>query len=155
MTKQKTTILAELQKGLLVGPRPFCALAEKADCTEREAFAIVQSFMHDGTIRKFGGFINHNAAGFKANGMVVWDVPENLLEEIGKQLSQYKNISHCYARPRSDQWPYRLYTMIHGRSRQEVENAAKEISQKEGIMNYKILFSVKEYKKVNRWLGGD
>ena len=60
MTEQETKILTELQKGLPVGPRPFCALAEKADCTEKEAFSIVQSFMHDGTIRKFGGFINHS-----------------------------------------------------------------------------------------------
>ena len=152
MTEQETIILAELQKGMPVGPRPFCFLAEKANCTEKEALKIVQAFVADGTIRKIGGFINHYAAGFQANGMVVWDVDEKRLEEIGSRLAQYKNVSHCYARPWSEKWPYRLYTMVHGRSRQEVVDQAKEISEKEGIKNYEILFSLKEYKKVNRWL---
>jgi siroheme decarboxylase len=153
MNQLETTILAELQKGLPMGSRPFCALAEKAGCTEMEALKIVQAFVRDGTIRKFGGFINHYAAGVQANGMVVWDVEESRLVELGERLSAYKNVSHCYARPASEQWPYRLYTMIHGRTRQEVEDQAKEMAKKEGIANYKILFSVKEYKKVNRWLG--
>jgi siroheme decarboxylase len=152
MTEHETKILAQLQKGLSVGPRPFCTLAEAAGCTEKEALAIVQSFVRDGTIRKFGGFINHYAAGFLANGMVVWGVSEERLEEIGRRFSQYKNISHCYARPRSDKWPYRLYTMIHCRTSAEVEKLAEEMAQKEGIADYKILFSTKEYKKVNRWL---
>jgi len=152
MTQQETIILAELQNGLAVGPRPFCALAEKAGCTEEEAFNAVQALVKNGTIRKLGGFINHIAAGFQANGMVVWDVEENRVEEAGKCLSSYQNVSHCYARPRSEKWPYRLYTMIHGRSRKEVEEQAKEMSAWEGIPNYKIVFSVREYKKANRWL---
>ena len=153
MTELEISILTYLQKGLLIGPRPFWALAEKAGCTEQEAIDIVQAFVRNGTIRKFGGFINHYAAGFRANGMVVWEVEESRLGDAGKRLSAYKNVSHCYARPTSDQWPYRLYTMIHGRTRQEVEDQAKEMSEKEDIANYKILFSIREFKKVNRWLG--
>jgi siroheme decarboxylase len=153
MTRQETIILTELQKGLSSGPRPFCGLAEKGGCTEKEALKIVQGFVRDGTIRKLGGFVNHYAAGFQANGMVVWDVEESRLEKAGERLSGYKNVSHCYARPRSDKWPYRLYTMIHGRSRREVEEQAREMAAAEGIPDYKILFSVREYKKVNRWLG--
>jgi siroheme decarboxylase len=153
MTEQETIILAELQKGLPVGSRPFCDLAEKAGCTEKKVLKIVQAFVRDGTIRKLGGFVNHYAAGFQANGMVVWDVEERRLEEAGKRLSSYKNVSHCYARPTSELWPYRLYTMIHGRTRQEVERQVKEMSKDEGIANFQILFSVKEYKKVNKWLG--
>jgi DNA-binding Lrp family transcriptional regulator len=152
MTRQETAILTELQKGLPVGPRPFCALAEKAGCTEKEALSIVQALVKDGIIRKLGGFVNHYAAGFEANGMAVWDVEESRLEEAGRKLSAYKNVSHCYARPKSEKWPFRLYTMIHGRSRQEVEEQAKKMSEAQGIPNYKILFSVREYKKVNRWL---
>ncbi len=152
MTKQEIAVLEQLQRGISVGSRPFLELAGKTGCTEQEALDIVQSFIRDGTIRKFGGFINHYAAGFQANGMVVWDVNEDRLEEAGRRLSQHKNVSHCYARPASDQWPYRLYTMVHGHTRQEVDAMVKDMSKKEGIANYKILFSVREYKKVNRWL---
>jgi siroheme decarboxylase len=153
LTDKQEAVLSRLQKGFPVSPRPFLALAGEAGCTEQEALDIVQEFQQDGTIRKLGGFINHYAAGFTANGMVVWDVDESRLEELGKKLSAYKNVSHCYARPKSEAWPYRLYTMVHGRSRQEVENAVKAMSKNEGIPGYKILFSTKEYKKVNRWLG--
>ncbi len=153
MTEKETAILSQLQKGLPVVSRPFEELAKIAGCAEREALDIVESFIKDGTIRKFGGFINHYAAGFAANGMVVWNVPESRLEEIGNRFSRYKNVSHCYARPTSEKWPYRLYTMIHCRTRQEVEDAAQGMAKKEGIADYKILFSIKEYKKVNRWLG--
>jgi len=153
MTNAQSAILAELQKGFPITPRPFLALAQAAGCTEEEALTIVQNFVADGTIRKFGGFLNHYLAGFSANAMVVWDVDETRVVELGKRMSRYKNVSHCYARPKSKAWPYHLYTMIHGKTRDGVEKQAREMSEKEGIKNFKVLFSVKEYKKVNRWLG--
>jgi siroheme decarboxylase len=154
MTGLQTAILAQLQKGLPIVPRPFEELGKLTGCSEQEALDTVRALVEDGAIRKFGAFINHYAAGFAANAMVAWDVPEERLEAVGQSFSQYKNISHCYARPRSEKWPYRLYTMIHCRTKQDVENLAKELSEKEGITNFKVLFSAKEYKKVNRWLEG-
>lgn len=150
LTESDKALLRELQRDMPLCARPFAEIASRAGLAEEaeeEAIARVREWLASGIIRRLGAFIRHREAGFTANGMAVWDVPEERIEEIGRRLAEREDISHCYARPRSGRWPYRLYTMIHGKSEEEVKNIAAEIAGKEKIKNYKILFSTRELKK--------
>ncbi len=146
-TDQEITLIRELQKGFDVCSRPFAALAERAGLTEDQLIAKLKEWKANGTIRRVGVIVNHYKAGFNANGMVVWDVPEDQIVEMGERLIQHEAITHCYSRPKCDRWPYRLYTMVHARSKEEVEAIVRQIAEHEGVEAYRILFSQRELKK--------
>ncbi|HOX28980.1 MAG TPA: AsnC family transcriptional regulator [bacterium] len=141
------SLLRELQKEFPLCEEPFAVIAERVGLTEGEAISRIREWMESGVIRKAGVFIRHGKAGYQANGMAVWNVPSERLEEIGGMMSGRRRVSHCYARPSSDKWPYNIYTMIHGRTREEVEDEAREISAAAGGVAYKVLFSKRELKK--------
>ncbi len=103
--------------------------------------------MRQGTIRRFAAVLNHRQVGFSANGMVVWNCPQDRIDRIGAILASYPEVSHCYSRPAYPEWPYNLYAMIHGRSRQECESIAGKLAAATGLDNFRILFSTKEFKK--------
>ncbi|MFA6450520.1 MAG: AsnC family transcriptional regulator [bacterium] len=147
LTESDIKLLRLLQGGLPMSDRPFAELAERAGLTEEETLRRTRAWLETGVIRRVGAFIAHRRVGFSANGMAVWDVAEDRLEEAGAKMAERASVSHCYARPRSDRWPYRLYTMIHGKTRDEVEAEARNISEELGIAKFKILFSARELKK--------
>jgi DNA-binding Lrp family transcriptional regulator len=147
LTESDKTLLRLLQRELPLCGRPFAELAERAGLTEGEVIRRVRGWLESGIIRRVGAFIVHRRAGFEANGMVVWDVPEERVEETGKKMAMRGSVSHCYARPRSERWPFSLYTMIHGKTRGEVEAEARAIAEELGIERYRILFSARELKK--------
>ena len=91
--------------------------------------------------------ISGEALGFTANGMCVWDVPPEKIEAAGQIMSSFEDVSHCYERPRLEEWPYNMYTMIHGRSKEECQAVAEKIAQAVGISAYQLVFSEKELKK--------
>lgn len=101
-----------------------------------------------GYMRRFASILYHRRAGFQANAMVVWKIPEENVEKIGQKVAEYSAVSHCYQRPTYPNWPYSLFSMIHGRSKNEVENIVQEISKEIGINEYKYLYSTKEFKKI-------
>ena len=98
-------------------------------------------------MRRFAAILFHRKAGFKANGMAVWNVPEEIVDEVGYTLSSYKAVSHCYTRTVNEKWKYNLFSMIHGTSKEEVEQIAKKMSEETGIKDYTILYSTVEFKK--------
>jgi len=147
LTKSDEELLKALQEGLPLCGQPYAELGARAGLSEDEVLRRIREWKDAGVIRKVGAFIAHRSAGIKANGMVVWDVPEDRLEEAGRRMAAHEMVSHCYARPRTARWPFRLYTMVHGRTREEVEAAVREIAAREKIENYKILFSMRELKK--------
>ncbi|SHK22012.1 hypothetical protein [Thermocrinis minervae] len=91
--------------------------------------------------------LNHRKAGFAANGMVVWKVPEERVQEVGNYLAGFKGVSHCYERTTTDSWHYNLFSMVHGREAHEVQTFAERVSKELGIDDYRILFSTREFKK--------
>jgi DNA-binding Lrp family transcriptional regulator len=107
----------------------------------------VKGWKEAGIIRRFGALVAHRRAGITANGMVVWDVPDEDIEKLGAIFAAHKAVSHCYSRPRFTGWPYRLYTMVHGKTREQVNGIAKELSASSGCDKYSILFSTREFKK--------
>jgi DNA-binding Lrp family transcriptional regulator len=140
-------LIQQLQADLPLCPRPFKEIARRVGITEEEVLGSIKQHLRQGVIRRFGAILGHQKLGFVANGMGVWHVPEEDTERVGTIMASYPEVSHCYQRPTSDSWPYNLYTMIHGTSRQECEAVAARISQETGITDYRLLFSVRELKK--------
>ncbi len=141
-------IIRALQEGLPLVSRPFLALAEKLGITEDELLAKVQDFAERGVIRRFGAAVRHQDLGFVSNAMVVWQVPEERIEEVGRLMATFDEVSHCYQRPaRPPDWPYNLFTVVHGQTPEDCREIAARLSRASGIASYRLLFSVAELKK--------
>jgi len=135
------------QEDLPLVPRPFAVLAERIGLDEAGLLEILQSFIDRKLMRRFAAVMNHRSAGFKANAMGVWAVPEDDLEEIGPQMAGFAAVSHCYRRPTYEDWPYTVFTMVHGRTARDCEDTIDAIATETGVDEYTLLWSVKEYKK--------
>ena len=147
MTSAEKGICAAVQDDIPLEPKPFEMLAKKAGISEDEFIKKVNEFLDKGYIRRFGAAIRHRKAGITANGMGVWIVPDEDRERVGKIMASFKEVSHCYERPSFEGWPYNLFTMIHGRTKEDCYEVAKKISEATSIKNYKLLFSSQEFKK--------
>jgi siroheme decarboxylase len=135
------------QEDLPLVPRPFAVQAERIGLTEDELLGILHSFIERKLMRRFAAVMNHRSAGFKANAMGVWAVPEDDLEAIGPQMAGFAAVSHCYRRPTYEDWPYTVFTMVHGRTARDCEDTIDAIASETGVDEYTLLWSVKEYKK--------
>ncbi len=136
-----------VQEDLPLTERPFAAYAELIGCDEDTVLELLKSFKERKLMRRFAAVMNHRSAGFKANAMGVWAVPEAQLDEIGPQMAGFALVSHCYRRPTYDDWPYSIFTMVHGKNAKECEATIAAIHAETGIDEYALLWSVKEYKK--------
>jgi DNA-binding Lrp family transcriptional regulator len=99
-------------------------------------------------MRRFASILNHRKAGFSANAMVVWDVDEAKGEEIGERAAAFSAVSHCYLRPKYANWPYNLFTMVHGKSVEETNSIIEEMAKEIECRGYMPLYSSREFKKV-------
>ena len=132
---------------------PFREIALELKLSEDDVLERLKSYTQQGIIRRFGAILRHQVAGYEANGMSVWNVPGSDVDRVGRILAACPEISHCYERPRSPDWPYNLYGMIHGHSRDEVLNVARKAAEKISIDDYDVLFSVREFKKTSMVYG--
>jgi siroheme decarboxylase len=143
-----------VQEDLPLVERPFAAYGELIGTDESTVLDLLRSFKERKLMRRFAAVMNHRSAGFKANAMGVWAVPDEDLEEIGPQMATFSAVSHCYRRPTYDDWPYSVFTMVHGRSARDCEATIDAIRDETGISEYCLLWSVKEYKKIRlRYFG--
>lgn len=140
-------LIRELQKGLPLVSRPFKEIAERLKMSEEEIINRIDSFIQNGQIRRFGAAVRHQDLGYVSNAMVVWDVPDEQVPEVGRIMAGFEEISHCYQRPRYPGWPYNLFTVVHGKNQEECIQAAKSISLATGMEKYRLLFSTVELKK--------
>jgi DNA-binding Lrp family transcriptional regulator len=147
LSGQDKKIIIELQNGLPLVSRPFEVMGKRLNMTEESLINRVTYLKENGLIRRFGAAVRHRDLGFTANAMVVWDVPDNKTDEAGRIMATFKEVSHCYQRPRHPGWPYNLFTMVHGRTREECIKIAEQISAATGIKKYELLFSTAELKK--------
>ncbi len=146
-TPANIRIVKCIQEDLPLVRNPFGVWADSMEMKESELLTIVSDWMRNGTIRRFAAILNHRRVGFRANGMVVWNCPQDRIDRVGAILASYSEVSHCYSRPAYPEWPYNLYAMIHGRSPQECEAIAGRLAVATGLDNFRILFSTKEFKK--------
>src|SRR5919197_5957 len=147
LTHRDKEFIRELQKDLSVAPEPFRELADNLGITTDDLFAKAKEYENIGIMRRFAAILRHRDAGFVANGMVVWNVPEDKIDEVGFKLAAFPQVSHCYRRPVYPDWRFNLFSMVHARSLQAAEKMATEMSAIIGIEDYQILFSSREFKK--------
>jgi DNA-binding Lrp family transcriptional regulator len=136
-----------VQDDLPLTERPFAGYGERIGCDEATVLELLQSFKERKLMRRFAAVMNHRTAGFKANAMGVWAVPDVRLDEVGPQMAAFALVSHCYRRPVYEDWPYSVFTMVHGKNAKECEATIAAIHDETGIDEYALLWSVKEYKK--------
>jgi len=140
-----------LQRDLPIVTAPFDAWAAEAGIDPDELLERAQGFVDRAYMRRFAAVLNHRRAGFGANGMAVWDVPEEELEEIGPRMAAFRSVSHCYKRPTYEDWPYSIFTMVHARSKEDCEQTIDAIASECGITDPSrraVLYSTYEFKKV-------
>jgi siroheme decarboxylase len=101
-----------------------------------------------GLLRRVAAILFHRRAGFSANGMGVWEVPADQIEQVGPRMASFRGISHCYQRPTYQDWPYSVFTMAHGRSKEECDAVLDAIADDTGIENRATLYSSTEFKKI-------
>ncbi len=147
---QDRRVIEAIQGGLPLCAEPYRQLAEELELSEAEILSRIRRLKDMGFIKRFGVVVHHRELGYRANAMVVWDIPDERVAELGHCLGQFEFVTLCYRRPRYlPQWPYNLFCMIHGVDRQEVEANVELIvrsCQLEEI-NHAILFSKKRYKQ--------
>jgi DNA-binding Lrp family transcriptional regulator len=143
-------IILATQQGLPLVPRPFHAVAEQIGIEPFEVMARMRAMLSDGVIRRIGAVPNHYALGYKANGMTVWDVNDEYIDEMGECIGALEFVSHCYQRPRHlPDWNYNLFAMVHGHDRVETEQKAQQIANLLGAhcRSHEILYSTRILKK--------
>jgi DNA-binding Lrp family transcriptional regulator len=136
-----------LQRDLPLQPRPFDVLARASGVGADEIISIGSSLLKRGSMRRFGALVQQRKPGFSASAMGVWIVPPERAEEFGVKMSQNRAVSHCYLRPVYDDWPYNLYTIVHGRSIDECESIIDDLAIDMGLAEKRALYPTKEYKK--------
>jgi len=147
MTDTQIKIIKALQNGLPISKEPFEDIAQQAGISTDELLTQLQQWKADGTIRRFGAILRHHRAGYDANTMVVWDVPDDRVEDFAAVATSFKNVSHCYKRPRFAGFCFNLYTMVHGKCKEDCLTIAQSISDQTAICNYAMLDTTMEFKK--------
>ena len=142
-------IIRLLQGEFPLVAEPYKMLAEKIGITEEDLLARIASMREEKKIRKVGAVLRHREVGFTANALCVWDVPDAQMDEVAHHMAEHPRVSHCYDRNRTPDWPYNLYTMIHGYSREECEVIAAELAATAGIEERCMLYTKKEWKKAS------
>jgi glutamate-1-semialdehyde 2,1-aminomutase len=146
-TSRDTAFIRELQEDIEIVPEPFAGVAERLGVSQEEVLAWLQEAKAAGWLRRFAAVLHHRQAGYVANGMVAWRVPDDSIESVATFAASLPQVSHCYQRLTYPDWPYNLFTMIHAKSKESCQALAQKISQETGISDYVILVSTKEYKK--------
>jgi DNA-binding Lrp family transcriptional regulator len=139
-----------LQGGLPLVAHPYAAMAQELGWPEQQVLDQLQTWLRIGVLKRFGVVVRHHELGYTANAMVVHDVPDALVDELGKRLGRYPGVTLCYRRPRvAPDWPYNLFCMLHGRDRSVVRQQIAELRQAFGLQGYahEVLFSRTRYKQ--------
>ncbi|HEX5979940.1 MAG TPA: AsnC family transcriptional regulator [Thermoleophilaceae bacterium] len=127
---------------------PFGAAARELGMPVRSLLEHLEDMRERKALRRVAAILFHRRAGFSANGMGVWEVPEDRVLELGPRMAAYRGISHCYQRPTYADWPYSVFTMAHGRSKEECDAILDTIAAETGIEERRTLYSSTEFKKI-------
>jgi len=149
LTPLEKKLIHELSGDIGLSPRPFEELGRRLGLSEAEVLAAIRGLKERGVLRRFGATLRHQLSGFTANAMVVWRVAEAEVEDKGRILAAFDEVTHCYHRPSMPDWPYNLYTMIHAGSEEECRELAARMAQAAGIVDFELLFSHEELKKTS------
>jgi len=129
-------------------PEPFAAAAAQLGLSQERLLDHLEGMRERRALRRVAAILFHRRAGFSANGMGVWRVPQERVMELGPRMASFRGISHCYQRPTYPDWPYSLFTMAHGRSKDECDAILDSIAEDTGIEERRTLYSSTEFKKI-------
>jgi DNA-binding Lrp family transcriptional regulator len=147
--ERDVAVVRATQGDLPVVSEPYAAAAAQLGWTVPELLEHLEGMKERGLLRRVAAILFHRRAGFSANGMGVWKVPEDRIAEIGPRMAAYRGISHCYQRPTYEDWPYSVFTMAHGRSKEECDAILDAIADEvDGIEGRATLYSSTEFKKI-------
>lgn len=149
LTELDKKIIASIQEDVAVCERPYLSISEKLGISEDVLLETLQSLCDRGVIRRFGATLRHQKTGFTANAMAAWKVDEDRIEEVGTKMAAFQQVSHCYRRNPTKEWPYNLYTMIHASDEESCRETARQMSQATSVDIYTLLFSRRELKKTS------
>jgi DNA-binding Lrp family transcriptional regulator len=143
-------IMRATQAGLPLTPQPYQRIAEQLGLTAEAVMTRMTAMQEQGIIRRIGAVPNHYKLGYRFNGMTVWNVPNEVIDELGQKVGQLAFVSHCYHRPQHlPEWPYNLFAMVHGKTQADVDQQIQQIANLLGDCNQgcDVLYSTKILKK--------
>lgn len=139
--------IMEMQEDLPMVSRPFDPMAQRLGMTVDELFAYGEKLVERKLMRRYSAVLYHRRAGFSANAMIVWKVPEERAQEVGEMMASSPAVTHCYQRPTYEDWKYSHFTMVHATTKEKCEQIANEIEERTDIHERLLLYSTREYKK--------
>lgn len=150
ISAEDRALIKAVEHGLPIASRPYAEIAKNLGTTEQEVISRLQQLIDNGAIKRYGVVVRHKELGYTANGMVVWDIPDDKVEELGMCIGKYDCVTLSYRRPRRlPEWSYNLFTMVHGSNREEVTQKVEDIAKQCGLQSIKhtILFSTRRFKQ--------
>lgn len=150
LNQHEKLLAAAIQGGLPFVSKPFAAIGAEIGMSESEVLEHLNRMIAKGIIKRFGIVARHHELGYRANAMAVWNIPDHQVDALGRRLAGVDFITLCYRRPRRlPHWPYNLFCMIHGRSRDTVTQQVREIISRFDLENvpHEVLFSLRRFKQ--------
>ena len=150
LAERDVDLIAEIQTGLPLTLNPYAEIGQRIGLSEAEVIERLQRLLQAGAIKRFGVVVRHHEIGYRANAMTVWNIPDEKVSELGECMGQFEFVTLCYRRPRRlPDWPYNLFTMVHGRDRDEVLSNIKQMAERCGLasIQYEVLFSKRRFKQ--------
>lgn len=147
LSSEDIEVVKAVQEDFPLISNPYGKLAQNINISPSKLISTLLRLSNEGIMRRVAAILHHRKAGFRANAMGVWKVPVEKIDEVAPIMSSLKSVSHCYRRPVYPDWPYSLFTMVHGRSAKDCDSIIKSLSEMSGITEYDSLYSSKEYKK--------
>jgi siroheme decarboxylase len=141
-------VIRALQGSMPVLSEPYAPAAAQLGMAQERLLEHLERMQERRLLRRVAAILFHRRAGFSANGMGVWKVPDRRIMEIGPRMAAFRGISHCYQRPTYQDWPYSVFTMAHGRSKEECDAILDSIAHETGIEERATLYSSTEFKKI-------
>jgi len=141
-------LLKVIQNGMPLSRTPYQDLAREMEMSVDELLTMLRQWQTGGRIRRVGAVVNHFQVGAGCGAMVVWSLPADKIDIMGKLFAAFEKVSHVYQRPPQQQWPYHLYTMVHAADANELDSLIREMSSKSGIAEFRVLKTLRELKKV-------
>jgi siroheme decarboxylase len=148
LSEEDIATIRATQGKMPVTSEPYAPAAERLGVSQEEVLRRLELLRERNALRRVAAILFHRRAGFSANGMGVWAVPDEQILDTGRRMAAFRGISHCYQRPTYPDWPYSVFTMAHGRSKEECDAILDSIAQQEGIAERATLYSSTEFKKI-------
>jgi DNA-binding Lrp family transcriptional regulator len=150
LEERDQVLITAIQTGLPLSKTPYADLGKSLGMDEKEVISRLECLIDEKVIKRFGVVVRHHELGYRANAMVVWNIPDAIISELGSCLGQFDFVTLCYRRPRRlPEWPYNLFTMIHGQDRDDVLENVQLLVESCGLneIGHKVLFSTRRFKQ--------